>query len=258
MRLFPALLLPALLSAQTRPAFEVTSVKPRGGSQQFLAFRSDPGGVHLEGPLRFLIRFAYGVQDFQLEGVSGWMDSEFYVVEGKTTGNHSPQEMNRMVQSLLEDRFALKMHRETREGPVYSLVVARGGSKLKPSVDSSCVMRTPGNPDPGSAACGYRPGLGTLDAKGVVIADLAGFLSALIARPVVDKTGLRGRFDFHLEYAIDQATAGLQAPAAQNADADNRPTIFTAVQEYLGLQLRSDKGPREYLVVDHAEKPAEN
>ncbi len=187
------------------------------------------------------------------------MDTEYYVVEGKTTGGHSPQEMNRMVQSLLEDRFALKMHRQTMEGPVYSLVVARGGSKLKPSVDGNCVVPTPGKPpDPGSTVCALRPGFGTLDSKGVAIDILAGYLSSLVARPVIDKTGLAGKFDFHLEYAIDQATAGLQAPAAQNADADNRPTIFTAVQEYLGLQLKSDKGPIEYLVIDHAEKPAEN
>ena len=90
------------------------------------------------------------------------------------------------------------------------------------------------------------------------MADLAGYLSSIMGRPVMDNTELTGRFDFHLEYAIDQATAGFQAGAAQNADADSRPTIFTAVQEYLGLQLKSDKGPREYLVIDHAEKPAQN
>jgi hypothetical protein len=109
----------------TRPAFDVTSVKLRAGSAQYLAFRSNPGGVHLEGPLRFLIRFAYGVQDYQLEGGPGWIDSESYVVEGKAVGAHDPQEMKPMLQTMLEDRFGLRMHRETKEGPIYSLVVAR-------------------------------------------------------------------------------------------------------------------------------------
>jgi uncharacterized protein (TIGR03435 family) len=105
--------------------------------------------------------------------------------------------------------------------------------------------------------CGYRPGLGTLDAHGVSVATLADFLSSIMGRPVADKTGLPGRFDFHLEYGIDQATAGFAAASGSNPD-DSRPTIFTALQEQLGLQLKSDTDPREHLVVDHGERPSEN
>ena len=242
----------------TRPAFDVTSVKPRTGSGQYLAFHGDPGGVHLEGPLTFLIRFAYAVQDYQLEGGPGWIHSDNYVVEGKAAGTHSTEEMRSMLQALLEDRFALKLHRETKEGSIYSLVVARKGPKMKPWVEGSCVNPGPGKPlEPGTIACGYRPGPGTLDSQGVSVAVLADFLSAIMGRPVVDKTGLTGRFDFHLEYKIDQATAGFQGAADSNAD-DNRATIFTALQEQLGLLLRSDTGPREYMVFDHVEKPSEN
>ena len=162
-----------------------------------------------------------------------------------------------MLQTMLEDRFALKMHRETKEGSIYSLVVARKGSKMKPWVEGSCVDSVPGKPlEPGAIACGYRPGTGTLDSHGVAVAALADFLSAVMGRPVVDQTGLTGRFDFHLEYKIDQSTAGFQATDS-NAD-DSRATIFTALQEQLGLQLKSDTGPREYLVIDQAEKPSEN
>lgn len=245
-------------TAGTRRAFDVTSVKPRAGGAQYLAFRSDPRGVHLEGPLHFLIRFAYAAQDYQLEGGPGWIDSENYVVEGKTSSTYSRQELNDMLQLALEDRFALKMHRETKDGAIYSLVLARKGSKMKPSVEGSCVDASAGKPlDAGMTACGYRPGNGTLDSKGVSVAVLAEFLSSIMGRPVVDNTGLTGRFDFHLEYKIDQATAGFQSAADSNAD-DTRPTIFTALQEQLGLQLKSDTGPREYLVIDHAEKPSEN
>ncbi len=243
--------------AGTRPAFDVTSVKPRAGSAQYLAFRGDPGGVHLEGPLSFFIRFAYAVQDYQLEGGPGWIHSDMYVVEGKAAATHSPKEMRSMLQTMLEDRFALKMHRETKEGSVYSLVVTRKGSKMKPWIEGSCVDSGLGKPlEPGAIACGYRPGTGTLDSQGVAVAALADFLSSIMGRPVVDKTGLTGRFDFHLEYKIDQATAGFQATDS-NAD-DNRATIFTALQEQLGLQLKSGTGPCEYLVIDNAEKPSEN
>jgi uncharacterized protein (TIGR03435 family) len=245
-------------TATTRPAFDVTSVKLRAGGAQYLAFRSDPGGVHLEGPLRFLIRFAYAAQDYQLEGGPGWIESESYVVEGKAATTHTPQEMTTMVQALLEDRFGLKLHRETKDGPIYSLVVARKGSKMKPWVEGSCVDAAAGKPvEPGMTACGYRPGLGTVDAKGVTVTVLADFLSAIMGRPVIDMTGLTGRFDFRLEYKIDQATAGFQAAADSNAD-DSRATIFTALQDQLGLQLKSDTGPRVYLVIDRAEKPSEN
>jgi uncharacterized protein (TIGR03435 family) len=214
--------------------------------------------VHLEGPLHFFIRFAYAVQDYQLEGGTGWIDSENFVVEGKTSRTYSRPEMSEMLQVMLEDRFALKTHRETRDGAVYSLVVARKGSKMKPTVEGSCVDAAIGKPlKPGTTACGYRPGNGTLDSKGVSVAVLAGFLSSIMGRPVADNTGLTGKFDFHLEYKIDQATAGFQGAADPNAD-DNRATIFTALQEQLGLQLKSDTGPREYLVIDHAEKPSEN
>ena len=236
-------------TAGTRPAFDVTSVKLRAGSAQYLAFRSDPGGVHLEGPLSFLIRFAYAVQDYELEGGPGWAHSDNYVVEGNAAATtHNPQEMKSMLQAMLEDRFALKMHRETKEGSIYSLVVARKGSKMKAWVEGRCVNSVPGKPlEPGTIACGYRPGLGTLDSQGVSVAVLAEFLSSIMGRPVVDKTGLTGRFDFHLEYKIVQATAGFQAAADSNAD-DNRATIFTALKEQLGLQLKSDTGDRKSVV----------
>lgn len=245
-------------TAETRPAFDVTSVKP-GPAAQFLALRSDPKGMHIQGPLSFFIRYAYSAQDYQLEGGPGWLQSENYVVEGKAATTHSSQEMRIMLQAVLEDRFVLKIHRETREGSIYSLVLARKGSKMKPWVEGSCVSFVPGTSlEPGIKPCGYRPGLGTVDAHGLSMAVLADFLSAIVGRPVVDKTGLAGKFDFQLEYKIDQATAGFQGAAVDSNANDNRATIFTALQEQLGLQLKSDAGPREYLVVDRAEKPSEN
>jgi uncharacterized protein (TIGR03435 family) len=249
----------ASVTAQTagpRPGFDVTSVKP--GNTQNLVFRGGPAAVHLEGPLRFLIRYAYSVQEYQLEGGPAWLDSDNYVVEGKAAAPHSAQDLRSMLRTLLEDRFALKIHRETKQGSIYALVVARNGVKMKPWVEGSCVDPVPGKlPEPGTTACGYRPGPGTLDSRGLSIATLADFLSSIMGRPVVDTTGVTGRFDFHIEYKIDQATAGFHSASDSNSD-DTRPTIFTALQEQLGLQLKSDKGPCEYLVADHAERPSEN
>jgi uncharacterized protein (TIGR03435 family) len=246
-------------TVEPRLTFDVISVKARAGDAQNLVFRGDPEGVHLEGPLSFFVRFAYAAQDYQLVGGPSWINSEIYVVEGKASSAHSSQEMRRMLQAALEDRFALKTHRETKEGPIYSLVVARKGSKMKPWVEGSCDPSPGKLLEPGTTPCGYRPGLGTLDSRGLSVAGLADFLSSIMGRPVVDDTGLTGRFDFKLEYKVDQSTAGfgVQAAAESNAN-DTRPTIFTALQEQLGLQLKSGTGSREYLVIDNAQKPSEN
>jgi uncharacterized protein (TIGR03435 family) len=182
------------------------------------------------------------------------------------------------MQALLEERFKLKLHRETREGPVYELVVAKGGPKLKPFEEGSCVpfdatKQTPGRPPvppPGERFCdssrtrGGPLGLSeVISAQGVSLQWVAYALSA--DRPVVDKTGLTGLFDVHLEFEPDRATFPPPAPpGAPPIDTSDQPpgsigpSIFTAIQEQLGLKLESAKGPREVLVIDSVERPSEN
>jgi uncharacterized protein (TIGR03435 family) len=173
-----------------------------------------------------------------------------------------------MLQGLLEDRFQLKIHREIREGSVYELTVAKGGPRLKPG---SCVSFDPNHlprqTAPGEAEinyCGRMTRGGddsrrTMDGKGVDLVptvgllepSLTGFLSDALDTTVINKTGLTGAFDFHLEWA-PQRTSDVPA------DDSSAPSIFTAVKEQLGLKLESGKGPVEFLVIDHAEKPSEN
>jgi uncharacterized protein (TIGR03435 family) len=167
-----------------------------------------------------------------------------------------------MLQALLEDRFKLKVHRETREAPVYALAVAKSGSKLKPFKEGSCVLidsgrglyELPLSQKFCDARIGGRPGFTkTLEAQGVSPAVIGWLLRGSLDRPVIDKTGLTGLFDAHMEFLPDQ-TAG----QTFTTDPVGGPSIFTAVREQLGLSLEPGRGPVEVLVIDRVEKPSGN
>jgi uncharacterized protein (TIGR03435 family) len=171
-----------------------------------------------------------------------------------------------MLQALLEDRFKLKIHRETREVPVYALAVAKGGVKLHRVEEGSCAPQgaflAPSEPDqkPFCGMGGFRRGalvVGQISA--VSLDEFSRMLSSRLDRWVVNKTELTGRFDVHVEFTPDGATPGLMpgGPGAPQPDADGQ-SIFTAFQEQLGLKLEPIKGPAEFLVIDSAEKPSEN
>jgi len=217
--------------------------------------------------LRRLILIAYGVQDYQLTGDPSWIGSEHYDIEAKADGNVSVQKMEGpMLQALLAERFKMTLHRETRQLPVYELAVANG-ARLQLSKEGSCTpysadapppAATPGQPRP--TFCGLRIGTEelnrTLDGKGVTMAALAANLSrtynSMLGRNVIDATGLTGEFDIHLKWAIDDLSHPTAGPDPTG------PSIFTALQEQLGLKLKSTKGPVEVLVLDHIEKPSAN
>lgn len=161
-----------------------------------------------------------------------------------------------MLQALLADRFGLTVHRETKQMPVYEMTLANGNGKLRASKNGSCtpyLVDSPGQPAPapGTVFCGsprvVSNGLiRTLDGVGLEIAGLAGYLARWqLHIPIIDKTGLSGTFDIHLEWTDD-------------ADAPDGTSIFTALREQLGLKLESAKGPVEVLVIDHIEKPSAN
>lgn len=232
-------------------------------------FRATPGRLTAENlPLRVLIIAAYKTRGSLITGGPGWLDSVLFNIEAKANTPAGADPMFLMLQRLLEDRFQLRVHREIKEGPVYTLAVAKGGPHLKAA---TCVpldanhlplpvargekpinycgrIRTSAN---GSRRALDAEGIGMIDSAGLPLQSVTGQLSELLDRTVINRTGLTGLFDIHLEWTPDQ-------PTAATPDDTSGPSIFTAVQEQLGLKLESGKGPVGFPVIDHAEKPSEN
>jgi uncharacterized protein (TIGR03435 family) len=177
--------------------------------------------------------------------------------------------MGPMLQSLLEDRFQLKIRRETREVPVYALTEAKGGPKLLPFKEGSCIPVdfAKGFPPPGQPNCKAVVGRNgpnvTVEAPGTSVDSLSKLLNLALDRPVVDKTGITGFFDFHLVFAADEVTprflpgGDMAGPPAEPSGDPAGPTIFTAIQQF-GLKLEPAKGSRDFLVIDRVERPSGN
>jgi len=222
---------------------------------------------------------AYAVMDFQITGAPEWAHSEGFDIVAKADGDVSAGRMLLLLRTLLEDRFRLKVHREVREGPVYDLTVAKSGIKLQQWKEGSCfqldsaALSTVQQPVPGQVRppmCDIRTGMngpnrtltatgariGVPNLNGVAIPPFTFYLSQILNRTVIDKTGLTGMFDFHLEFTPDDVTPGITASG--DASDPIGPSIFAALQEQLGLKLEAGRGPVELLVIDHVEKPAEN
>lgn len=268
-------------AASVAPKFEVASIKPVKQEQCGFDPRNppppqSPGRLSMCTTAHGLITTAYlaDVDPIQKVNIAteapGWVNTEWYEIEAKAEGEASQNLMRGvMLRALLEERFKAQAHRVTREGPIYALTTANGGPKLQPFVEGSCSP-------PGSALLGTKPNCGgmslqargtsaTLDVLGATTSQFAGSLR--LDRPVVDQTGIIGTFNFHLEFALDGVTSqmGPRSPIVPSpnvgADASTGSTgitIFTALQEQLGLKLTAGKGPREYLIVDHIERPTEN
>jgi uncharacterized protein (TIGR03435 family) len=173
-----------------------------------------------------------------------------------------------MLRALLEDRFKLKIRRETREVPVYVLSAAKGGLKLQPYKEGTCtpidLTKPLSPPVPGQkpgctsmiSGSAKGPNMARVYMQATTVDEFSKALGFVLARPIINKSGIAGLFDFRLEYAFDETTGG---PArATPSDEPAGPSIFTAIQEQLGLKLEPAKGPREFLVIDHVEKPSGN
>jgi uncharacterized protein (TIGR03435 family) len=258
-----------------RPAFEVASIKRNVSVSDGASFRGQPGGRAsvTNNTLRNIIRNAYGLQNFQIVGGPDWINSERWDIVAKAEGDPSPQQMTLMFRTLLADRFKLVVHNEMRETPIYALVLARSDGRLGPqlrpsSVDCAAVAAASrargGAPSPplpgGRPACGTRTTRGSMMTTATTMADLARNLSPFAGRSVVDKTGLTGTYDLDLTWTPDpQGAAPPGGPAEGSRPAeDNAASLFTAVQEQLGLKLDSQRGPVEFLVIDSAERPTED
>jgi uncharacterized protein (TIGR03435 family) len=255
------------------PAFEVASVKPNTSGDGRVLMMPQPGGrlSLVNVPLKLMIRNAYRLQDFQIVGGPDWMSTARYDVVAKAgTGNPSQEELQLMLRSLLADRFKLTAHPDKREMPTYAMVLARNdrrlGTALKKS-DADCAgpVTAPAAPSPPGQMprCGFMLGFGNLKARGSTLAALASSLSTFAGRIVVDQTGLAGGFDVDLTWTPDnlpRPQGGGDQPVTLNGTAidPNGPSLFTALQEQLGLKLESTKGLVDVMVIDRAEKPAED
>jgi uncharacterized protein (TIGR03435 family) len=213
--------------------------------------------------LRDLLRNAYRIQPYQLVGAPAWFSAKRYDIAAKVEDSPPPSQQA-LLRVLLKDRFKLVVHNETRELPIFALVLARGDGKLGPQLTKStfdCAAYLAGPhdpPQPGRApTCGTNVGPRTLFGKAIPMTQLAASLTPLVSRFTIDKTGLTGAFDVELTWTPEPVSSNIagNAPpdAAPNAPA---PPIFTALQEQLGLKLVSAKGPVNVLVVDGAEEPA--
>jgi uncharacterized protein (TIGR03435 family) len=270
----------ALAQAPERlPSFEVASVKQNTSGDSRTSMRTQPGGrfVVTNVRLKALIATAFGMADSpslidsRILGGPEWIGSEHYDIntkaniEYKPSPDGPPRELLLMMRSLLEDRFKLKAHRETRELPIYELVVARADRRLgpemrKPAADCDAAIaagipppRQLGEPPP----CGLMGGPARTLAGGATMQQLAANLTGRLERRVVDKTGLTGRFAFTLAFTPDRMPTEAPPPGIPPID-PNGPSLFTALQEQLGLKLEPAKAPVDVLVVDSVDHPTED
>jgi uncharacterized protein (TIGR03435 family) len=243
--LFLVLLGTQLAGAQTSvSAFEVATIKPTGPSSDGHTNINYPPGDRFSASnitLLALMQWAYGMPERQILDGPAWLGSTRFDIQATAdtgqikglTGEQDRDLKRRMVQALFADRFQLKLHQETRTLPAYDLILAKGGSKLQPTKSN-----------------GKSIGVGRtyFHGAGLTMASIAEELSKITGRVVVDKTNLADRYDFKLEWAADDA------PTADNS----APSLFTAVQEQLGLKLEPAKEPVPVLVIDHVDLPTPN
>jgi uncharacterized protein (TIGR03435 family) len=246
---------PILAQSQAGPqlTFEVASVKPSqpGGDQPNFAGSRNGRFAITNMPLRLIIQNTYDVSALQLLGGPGWIDTERYDIVAKAEGDgpFNGVQLRSMLRALLADRFKLTLHREAKELLEYALIVGKGGPKIRESAPA----------EPGGQS-GIRSGIGQLTGVKASIGLLASTLSGPLGRSVVDKTGLKGVYDFVVTFAPNDSLAvssedgGQPRPATEGT----RASIFTAVEEQLGLRLESTKGSVEAIVIDSVGRTSGN
>jgi uncharacterized protein (TIGR03435 family) len=254
-----------------RPSFEVASIKPNNSGDNRVMFRNAGGGrVSIAGAtVKMLIQNAFRVRDFQITGGPGWINSDRFDIEAKV---ENPAEMTMesyplLLQGLLAERLHLKTHTEKKELPIYELVVGKDGSKLKNVPEPP--RPVPGTPPPPPPAPGgsmppgaFRIGRGEMMGSAIPFDNFIQTLSSMLGRTVVNKTGFTGFFDLQMRWSPDPGETGPFGPVPGVTPPPppdpTGPSIFTALQEQLGLRLESSKGPVDVLVIDSIEKPSEN
>jgi uncharacterized protein (TIGR03435 family) len=252
--LFSALaLVPAWISVAQEPnspSFEVATIKPSQPATAGPLIGISAGRITLTGfTLKELVVFAYWIHPSQVGGASGWMASDKFDIVGKPEKGFVPQDqLRKMVQNMLAERFQLSIRHDEKELPIYVLSEAKGGSKMKAR-------------KPNDGGAGFRlvfDGAARLPGRNATVAQLIFVLQTrgVFDRPVVDKTGFTGNFDFDLSWSpIENQPGGRGAAIASDSDA---PDLFTAIQQQLGLKLESRRGPVDVVMIDRVEKPLTN
>lgn len=248
---------PAKNASAPLPLFSVATVKPAKSDAMSWGWRYTPDGVSLTGmPMESIVCFAFDVEADRIIGLPNWIKDQRFDMQAKVDPADAPKlkDLNyhqryAMLVPVLEDRFGLKFHHETRVLPVFDLVVAKGGAKLaeaKPGADGK------------TKDGGWSSGNGRMDATAATIDSLTAMLRQEVEHPVLDKTGLAGRYNFKLRWTPEDAPAAAGADGLSAGSDTSAPDLFTAVQEQLGLKLESRKAPMDVIVIDHIEKPTEN
>ena len=273
--------------ARTEPTFEVASVKRNNTGAPGGSFVMPPGRFTATNiPLRVLITNAYQLSFFQVVGGPDWVGTDRFDIAAKAPDDAPPEQTRAMVRTLLRDRFKLAVHMETRDTPIYALVKARADDQLGPNLKRSTMdcgpiraqraeataaaararggrVAVPAPPGPSEpVVCGMRAGgrggpTLTYRAGNISMAALASALRPYVGREVVDRTGMTGEFDFDLQFSAPPTVGPVDA-GIRGAPLDDAASVFTALQEQLGLKLESTRRPVELMVIDSAEKPAEN
>lgn len=235
---------PGLYCQESPATFDVASIKPSEGLGGLTRYLPNGGIQFTDVTLKTLVEIAYAVRPFQVIGGPGWIEVHGFDIEarppidsanpdGPAALSREQRKVGERLRSLLADRFRLTIHRETREQPIYILVAANGSPKLKESTEGKNFVRA---------------GRGSIAGKSVGLRMLVLNLSNALDRPVIDKTGLTGSYDFELKWSPDIASP---------SDTD-QPSLFTALPDQLGLRLEAAKGPVQVWVIDGVEKPSLN
>jgi uncharacterized protein (TIGR03435 family) len=259
------ILLGATLLAQAPKEFEVASLKPNASGFAGFTIVPLPGGKlnATNISLKRLIAVAYSMTDFQIFGNVPWLESERYDMEARAPGPASLPELRLMLQPMLADRFKLKFHRETREMRIYTLTQVKPGSfgpGLVEIPNGECSVETTQQPAlKNGTPCGVvNMGAGRINGQRGRIAQLCDRLSTLLSVTVVDKTRLQGNYNIAMTWTPDpeseRTLTGDRPPAGDVPG----PSVFTAIQEQLGLKLTAGKGPVEVIVIDSVEKATAN
>jgi uncharacterized protein (TIGR03435 family) len=232
--------------------FEVASIRPSNPDAQGKLFTVKGRQVlTLNTTLADLVTFAYNVHARQVSGGPAWMETDKFDITGQPEleGLPNDRQLRELIRNLLQERFKLSMRTEKRDLPIYAITVAQGGPKL---------ARNDSNPN-GLPSLLFK-GLGLLPAVNATMDDFARVMqTAVLDRPVVNRTGLQGRYDFTLRWTPDDSqfrSFGIRIPPSTDPNAP--PGIFTAIQEQLGLRLESTNGPADVFVIDRVERPTEN
>jgi bla regulator protein blaR1 len=260
-------------ASATPPAFEVVSIKPNKTGAMTMRIMFTPDGISAMGvPAHLLLRDAFNVSDSQLIGEPGWMSADHFDIEAKVAAEDAPKlkdlkptERWAMLLPVFQERFALKFHHETKDLTQYVLVVAKGGLKMKEATPGDAYtngLKTPSGGAGGAGMMNVRPG--ELIGQAISLESLVRFLSFQFQSPVIDKSGLTGKYDVDLKWTPDEMESGMARPpdggqpGAPSPPPSSGPSLFTALEDQLGLKLEAHKEPGDAIVIDHIEQPSPN